>query len=190
MERVGKPNKIAKGQLLLAEPFMQDYNFKRSVILICSHGDHLGTVGFILNKALDIKVNDVIADFPDFDAPVYFGGPVSPETIHFVHDCGNILDNSEEIANGIFWGGDFDKLKFLVASGLIKPKNIRFYLGYSGWSASQLKDEMAYGSWILSEMYPNFILNSKPDKLWHEVLKVKGDSYTIIAEIPDTFYLN
>ena len=190
MERVEKVNKVKQGQLLLAEPFMLDHNFRRAVILLCSHADEVGTVGFILNKTLDLKINELINDFPDFETPVYFGGPVSTETIHYIHDCGDILDQSEEIDQGIYWGGDFEKLKFLITSELIKPKNIRFYLGYAGWSPMQLKDELEYGSWITSMMHPNFILKSKPDHLWNQVLREKGDKYTVIAEMPDSFYLN
>lgn len=190
MEGVDNKRHVEQGQLLLAEPFMLDFNFRRAVILVCSHEEELGSVGFILNKALDLKINDLISDFPEFNAAVYFGGPVSTETIHYVHDCGDILDDSEEIGHGIYWGGDFDKLKFLITSELIKPRNIRFFLGYSGWSTMQLKDELEYGSWIISDMHPNHILKSKPERLWKQVLRQKGDKYTVIAEMPDSFYLN
>lgn len=190
MEGIDKKRKVKPGDLLLADPFMLDETFRRSVVLLCSHEDELGTVGFILNKKLDVNLNELISDFPEFEVPVFFGGPVSTETIHYVHDCGNILDDSEEISHGIYWGGDFDKLKFLIKTELIKPRNIRFYLGYAGWSAMQLKDELEYGSWIISEMHPNYILKSKPDMLWNEVMRGKGDSYSVIAEIPDSFYLN
>jgi len=190
MERIERHNTINKGHLLLAEPFMLDQNFRRAVILICSHENKLGTVGFILNKKLELGVNELIADFPEFEAPVYYGGPVSTETIHYVHDCGRILDDSEEIGDGIFWGGDFEKLKFLISQELIRPHNIRFYLGYSGWSAMQLKDELEYGSWIVSDMHPNHILKTKAAKLWTDVLIQKGDAYSVIGQIPDAFYLN
>lgn len=189
MERV-KPEIVQKGTLLLADPFMLDQNFRRSVILLCSHQDKLGTVGFILNKKLELSVNELISDFPEFDSIVNYGGPVSTETIHYIHDCGDILDDSEEISDGIYWGGDFEKLKFLIESELIQPHNIRFYLGYAGWSAMQLKDELEYGSWIISQMHPNHILKSKPKSLWRDVLHQKGDSYSVIGEIPDSFYLN
>jgi len=190
MVGIDKKKNVKHGHLLLADPFMLDQNFTRSVILICSHEDELGTVGFILNKTLDLDINELINDFPEFDAPVYFGGPVATETIHYVHDCGEILDDSEEIGQGIYWGGDFEKLKFLITSELIKPKNIHFYLGYSGWSAKQLKDELEHSSWIITNMHPNYILNSKPDVLWNEVMRDMGDSYSVIAEIPESFYLN
>ena len=190
MERVRPQRNVSQGQLLLAEPFMLDQNFRRAVILLCSHEDKLGTVGFILNRKLDLTVSELLSDFPEFEAPVYFGGPVANETIHYVHDCGHILDDSEEIGQGIYWGGDFDKLKFLIKSELIKPHNIRFYLGYAGWSAMQLKDELTYGSWIVSDMHPNHILKTQPSRLWSEVLRVKGNSYSVISQMPDCFYVN
>jgi putative transcriptional regulator len=190
MERISQNHSVSKGHLLLAEPFMLDQNFRRAVILLCSHEDKMGTVGFILNKQLDLTVNELLNDFPEFEAPVYYGGPVATETIHYVHDKGDILDESEEVGEGICWGGDFDQLKFLIKSELIKPHNIRFYLGYSGWSAMQLKDELTYGSWIVSKMHPNHILKVHPNQLWKDVLIQKGNSYGVIGQMPDSFYLN
>jgi putative transcriptional regulator len=66
---------IKSGQLLVAEPFMLDPYFRRAVILLCEHHDE-GSVGFILNKKTDMKVNDLINTFPTFDAEVFYGGPV------------------------------------------------------------------------------------------------------------------
>ncbi|MEE9374479.1 MAG: YqgE/AlgH family protein [Saprospiraceae bacterium] len=181
---------VGKGSLLIAEPFMSDQHFGRSVILLCSHEDKVGTVGFVLNKELDLTVNDLMSDFPEFEAPVYSGGPVAAETIHYIHDKGGILDDSEEVGNGIYWGGDFDKLKFLIKSELIMPHNIRFFLGYAGWSENQLKDELTYGSWLVSPMHSNFVLYTKPQELWQKVMIQKGNSYEVIGQMPDSYYLN
>ena len=81
-----KQGKVEKGTVLLAEPFMLDPNFKRSVVLVCEHDDKEGTVGFVMNKPLHMQVNELITDFPDIEAPVYFGGPVATDTIHYVHN--------------------------------------------------------------------------------------------------------
>lgn len=97
----------------MAEPFMLDPNFKRSVILICEHADH-GTTGFILNKPLDMKIHELIADFPESKAPVHIGGPVAVDSVHYLHNVGDLLENSLEVSPGIYWGGDFEKLKFLL----------------------------------------------------------------------------
>ncbi len=127
---------------------MLDPNFKRSVILLCEHGDEDGSIGFVINKPLEIKVNDLITDFPEIEAHVYYGGPVATDTIHYIHNVGELLDDSMKVTRGIYWGGDFTKLKFLIDSKLILPHNIRFYVGYSGWSVGQLHEEIAYKSWV------------------------------------------
>ena len=182
--------KARKGKLLLAEPFMQDGNFKRSVVLLCDHTIHEGTVGFILNKPIDMNIEELVGEFPEFESQVYYGGPVANDTLHYVHDVGDILDNSIEVSKGVYWGGDFEKLKFLIKSDLIKPHNIRFFLGYSGWSAGQLDAEMEIGSWVIAKMDPNYLFKISANQLWESILKNKGNIYSVISQVPDSNNLN
>jgi putative transcriptional regulator len=181
---------INVGDMLLAEPFMLDGNFRRSAIVITEHDDTKGTVGFVINKPIDMQINDLIADFPDFDSQVFFGGPVATDTIHYLHSAGDILDDSSQVVPGVFWGGNFEKLKFLIRSELIKPESIRFFVGYSGWSEFQLKAEMESGSWIKTDMFANYLWKSKPKKLWGDVLGHKGDTYGVIGQMPDQIRYN
>ena len=184
-------NKISKGNILIAEPFMLDSNFRRAVIGIVDHTKDEGTVGFILNKKMNFDVNELIQDINTEDKfKVYYGGPVATDTIHYIHNVGDILDDSIKVTRGIYWGGGFDKLKFLINSELIKPNNIRFYLGYSGWSAGQLQEELQTGSWIKSEIDPNYIFKSSPSQLWKQTLSNKGDRYSVIAQMPHHISLN
>lgn len=178
---------VQKGKLLLAEPFMLDPNFKRAVILLCEHEDN-GSLGFILNKSLNMPVSDLIADFPDFDSEAYYGGPVSTDTIHYIHNVGDLLEDSHPVSRGVYWGGDFEKLKFLIETQLIQPENIRFFVGYSGWSPGQLMEEMHFGSWVLANMHANYAFKNEHDGLWQEVMQEKGSTYSIIAQMPD--YIN
>ena len=182
--------KIKKGTLLLAQPFMLDPNFKRSVVLLTDHHHSEGTVGYVLNKRLKTNIKDLLEDFPEIESSLYVGGPVSTETLHYIHNVGDILDGSIKISDGVYWGGDFDKLKFLIKSQLIQPNNIRFFLGYSGWSAGQLDDELESGSWMQAELYPNYIFKTQSQDLWREVTKNKGGSYSVIAEMPSSDGLN
>ncbi|MFQ5446006.1 MAG: YqgE/AlgH family protein [Saprospiraceae bacterium] len=181
--------RIKNGKILLAEPFMLDPNFKRAAVLVCEHNEE-GTVGFILNKKLDMQVDELIADFPEFDAPVFFGGPVQTDTIHYVHNVGDLLEDSRPVSRGVWWGGDFDKLKFLISSQLIKASNIRFFVGYSGWSEGQLEEEMSIGSWVVANMHPNYLFKTKPQELWQQIMSNKGDSYSVIATMPDAVTWN
>ncbi len=179
-----------KGVVLLAEPFMMDPNFKRAVILLTEHTSKEGAVGFILNKPIKVKINELIDDFPEIESQVYFGGPVAPETLHYIHDVGDILDDSVKISRGVYWGGDFEKLKFLIDSKLVQSHNIRFFLGYSGWSPGQLMDEMEYGSWIASHMDTNYAFKTKYNEMWSQVMRHKGGSFAVISEMPDSAFLN
>jgi len=191
MRKMAPLNKrIERGTILVAEPFMLDPNFRRAVVIICDYTSDEGTVGFILNKPIEMKVNELVADFPEFDANVHYGGPVATDTIHYIHRSGDILDDSIKIGEGMYWGGSFEKLKFLIKSELIKPGDIRFYIGYSGWSTGQLEAEMEIGSWVLNESHPNYVFKSKHDELWSQTLINKGSTFSVISQMPDSFNLN
>lgn len=181
---------ISVGKLLLAEPFMLDPNFKRAVILLCEHESEQGSLGFILNKPLKMNIQELIADFPKINSDVYFGGPVATDTIHYIHDKGDLLEDSVEVSKGIFWGGDFEKIKFLIESELINEKNIRFFVGYSGWSENQLSEELDLGSWVLANMDFNYVFKKDESRLWRKVMEDKGNAYGVIGQMPETHRLN
>ena len=90
MKRIFEP---AQGSLLVSEPFLADSFFKRSVVLLSEH-DKKGTLGFILNKPTDVTVNQAVDNFPDFEAPLYFGGPVETDTLFYIHTLGETLKAS------------------------------------------------------------------------------------------------
>lgn len=176
---------ISQGDILIAQPFMDDSNFKRTVIALCDYSRDEGSVGFILNSPLGMNICDLIRDFPEFEGPVFFGGPVANDTIHYIHDCGDILEESMLIKPGLYWGGNFNKLKFLIRAELIKPHNIRFFIGYSGWSPGQIEEELNAGSWIVSNLDRNYIFKIESNKLWATSLMNKGNAYTVIAQMPE-----
>ena len=168
---------------------MGDSYFKKSVIGLCEHRKD-GSVGFILNKTVNMNISDLIADFPEFDSKVNFGGPVATDTIYYLHNVGDLLDGSTEIVRGVFWGGDFEKLKFLIRSELIKPENIRFYVGYSGWDEGQLQAELDEGTWVTDKLFANYVFKEPQQKLWNIVLNNKGKVYTVIAQMDEIPSLN
>jgi putative transcriptional regulator len=177
------------GVLLISEPFLSDSYFKRSVVLLSEHDDK-GTLGFILNKPTDVNINDAVEDFPAFDAPLYFGGPVETDTLFYIHTLGDKLEGAREIINGIYWGGNYDQLKLMIDTGQVSPSMIRFYAGYSGWDADQLKAELDEHSWLLSESTPGFTFFDDPKCLWSQVLRSMGQEYAILANFPEDPALN
>ena len=179
-----------RGKILLAEPFSQDGFFHRSVVLVCEHDDESGTVGFCLNKPLDVMLNEVLDDFPTFEARIYCGGPVKKRALFFLHGYGDLIEESKLISSGVWWGVNFESLKVMINQGLVTPDRLRFFVGYSGWSEGQLDEEMAGSSWIISEMHANYIFKDDPLNLWQQTMENKGSNFAVIAGIPDAMMLN
>lgn len=177
--------KIKKGKLLVAEPsVICDLSFNRSVILIADYNED-GSVGFIINKPLKYTINDLIPDI-NADFIIYNGGPVEQDNLYFIHNIPEIITNSIEISNGIYWGGDFELTKNLINSGKIKKDDIRFFLGYTGWDPNQLEEEMESNSWIVVEnFYKNKIIGKAATDFWKEKLQELGGEYLIWANAPE-----
>ena len=108
-----------KGNILISEPFLADNYFRRSVVYLTEHNKE-GSLGFVLNKPLGIRINEIVDDFPECDLSVTVGGPVSNNTVHYIHTLGALIPDSVEVADGIFWGGDFDLVKQLISEGSVK----------------------------------------------------------------------
>ncbi len=178
-----------KGKLLISQPFMIDDTFKRSVILITEH-DEEGTVGFILNKPVQLEIQSLFEAFPNFKARIGYGGPVGNDTIHYIHNVGELLSESQSVFDDLSWSGNFEELQTLIGEGAVLADNILFFIGYSGWSPGQLDDELKSGSWIVSETSAEHILAGNFETLWKEVLKPLGDNFEVISEIPDSASYN
>ncbi|WP_396195072.1 YqgE/AlgH family protein [Flavobacterium sp.] len=182
--------KLQKGQLLIAEPsIIGDLSFNRSVILLADHNEE-GSVGFILNKPLKYTIQDLL---PEIEAnfKIYNGGPVEQDNLYFIHNVPDLITNSIEISNGIFWGGNFELTKNLINQGLIKKKNIRFFLGYTGWDSEQLENEMQSNSWILTKnIYQKDILGKSSVHFWKEKIIELGGEYLIWSNAPENPILN
>lgn len=183
-------NKVAKqGRVLISEPFLNDTYFRRSVVLLTEHTDE-GSVGFVLNKPVDLAVNDVLNDFPEIDTEVSIGGPVNTNTIHYIHTLGERIPNSVKVLENLYWGGDFEVIKEMIVAGQIKGTEIRFFLGYAGWSPKQLENELSENAWLVSEMRPDHIMQGPGDNLWKEILERSGDKYKTWVNFPENPSLN
>ena len=175
--------KVERGKCLISEPFSVDSFFGRSLVLITEHNNDDGTIGYILNKPIDIKIKDLLPDFPAFDAKCFIGGPVESDTVHYLHNRIDLLPNSIHVTGDVYWGGDFDLLKTIIENGQIEASQIRFYLGYSGWSPQQLYDEIDEKLWIASEI-PSHRIMKTTENSWKDILNEMGESYALWANSP------
>lgn len=182
--------KPKKGTLLIAEPALTgDVSFNRSVVLLAEHNDE-GSVGFILNKPLDYSVSDLITEIT-VPLQVFNGGPVEQDNLYFIHKVPHLIDNSVEISDGIYWGGDFDKTIELINQEVITEKDIRFFLGYSGWASLQLDQELSSKSWIVvTNQYESDIIQKSTKAFWKEHMIELGGDYLLWSNAPENPSLN
>jgi putative transcriptional regulator len=178
-----------KGRILISEPFLMDNYFKRSIVLITEHSGE-GTVGFVLNKPVSMKVNEIMTDFPAIDAIVSLGGPVQTNTLHYIHTLGDIIPNSIKVIGNIFWGGEFDVIKRLLESGSLNNENIRFFLGYSGWQSNQLDNELNDNAWVVADISPEEIMTPMNKFFWNKTLDRLGKKFQMWANFPENPQMN
>lgn len=179
-----------KGYLLIAEPsIIGDVSFNRSVVLLADHNDQ-GTVGFIMNKPLEQKLKDFIPVLTT-DIPIFNGGPVEQDNIYFIHTVPHLINGSTEIASGIFWGGDFETVIELIEDKKVKPEEVQFFLGYSGWDSQQLNQELQEKSWVVVENnYKENIITKCCPMLWREKILELGGDYLIWSNAPEHPHYN
>ena len=176
---------LKKDHLLIAEPsIIGDMSFNRSIIIIADHNTE-GSIGFILNKPLDFTLQDLI---PEIEIPykVYNGGPVEQDNLYYIHKIPKLIPNSIEISQGLYWGGNFEKITELIQNNELDSNDIRFFLGYSGWETNQLTSELLAHTWILSEnIYRKTIIEKVNTSFWKEKMLELGGDYTIWSNAPE-----
>lgn len=180
-----KPSSIkpSKGKLLISEPFMQDYYFKRSVILLAEHNED-GTFGVVINKPLFVNLNDLLKDFPEIEAELFLGGPVSTNSLFYIHKYPEIAE-SHIITDGIYWGGDLEIVKEMAASNKLDQDNIRFFLGYSGWVPQQLDGEIKRNSWVISKLDTSILFDKSVNDVWNKMVVNLGEDYSYWINFPE-----
>ncbi|HEX8461611.1 MAG TPA: YqgE/AlgH family protein [Segetibacter sp.] len=174
---------ILTGKLLIADPFLKDPNFLRTVVFICEHNSE-GSFGFVLNKKHDLNLGELVVGLEASDFPVYVGGPVQIDTIHFVHQCPDLIPGGVSLTDGIFWGGEFEAVLRLIKEDKLTTYDIRFFIGYSGWSEGQLEEEMKERSWITGDGTRKLIFPTNVANTWKDALKQLGGEYGQMVNYP------
>lgn len=179
-----------QGSLLISEPFMLDPNFERSVVLLCEHNED-GTVGLVLNNKSHLLISDLVQDVSSNDFPLYLGGPVESNVLFFLHRAYDKILSGTSVTDEIYWGGDFERIVELINNGDLRPDEIKFFLGYSGWSFGQLDNEIEQNSWAVHHNFsPTLTFVSEGEDLWKQALISLGPKYAHVAQFPKSPNLN
>lgn len=172
---------LAPGTLLLAEPGLADPNFEGTVVLLCAHGAE-GSLGLVLNRPVDLRLDQVISDpgpFRDGAPRMYWGGPVGMDRLHVLHG-GAAGPSSMAVCAGVTFGGDLEELARLHAGAA----PVRFFLGYSGWDASQLDAELADSVWRVAPASAETVFDPDPPSLWKRLVAAQDPHYRWLRHAP------
>lgn len=181
--------KPVPGNILISQPFLNDGYFKRTVILLAEHNDN-GSLGFVMNHSANLRVKDVVPGLEACLFPLHYGGPVAQNQMFYVHCASDRIHDSLPIIGSYYWGGDFMDVTEGLKNFKLKREEIKFFIGYSGWSAGQLEEEIQNNSWLISK--PDFknIMSDNLDDIWGNELKKMGSNYAVLANFKEDPSLN
>ncbi len=179
---------LVSGKILISVPFMGDNYFDKSVILLVEHNNE-GSFGIVINKKLKkIPLKFVQSDIKK-RLNLYNGGPVEIERLFFLHTYGDLLENNIMLDDGVYFGGKEYDLISLLKADLMDDQNIRFYIGYAGWTSGQLEWELDNNMWIVSSFKREYVF-PETENIWQKAVTDLGKNYAHWLQFPDRPYFN
>ncbi|WP_018604716.1 YqgE/AlgH family protein [Uliginosibacterium gangwonense] len=172
---------------LIAMPAMADPNFSRTVAFVAEHGED-GALGVIINRPIDLTIKDLFerVEIPFERAdlgtrPVYFGGPVQTDRGFVLHRPSGEWQSSLRVGGDVALTSSKDILLALSAEG--QPEDLLISLGYSGWSAGQLEDELAQNAWLSVPADPRIIFEVPAEERFEAAMRLLGIDFANLSNI-------
>ena len=180
------------GSLLISEPLMEDSYFSRSAILVLDEPEDGGHFGLILNKPTGMTLANLMPEWEEGkNIPIYCGGPVDLQRMFLLHTLGEKLGSNTEVLPGIYVGADLDKIIEYIENGGKADSNLRFFLGYCGWSPGQLKGEINRKTWAVNSLPQcQNLLRGDGVEYWNREVKDLGEEYRSWLVVPTDPNLN
>lgn len=178
---------LRTGTLLIASPLLKESYFMRSVIALIDIDPNHGCLGLSLNKLTNLNMYDIFNDQPFLKkVPVYCGGPVDAGRLFMLHRLGTVISGSVEIADGLFLGNNFrDAFSYLSLGGKVEGE-IRFFLGYSGWTTGQLEKEVLQQAWAVNDTpTTSSLLTDNEEVFWRQQVRCLGESFRPWLLLPE-----
>lgn len=175
-----------KGDLLIAEPMLDQPYFKRSVVLLLEEDQDHGHIGLTLNIPTPVTLRDLFPDWKEGErVKVYCGGPVEADRLFMLHTLGDRFDGAMEIADGLYVGADLDQVIDYIKKEPDIEGKLRFFLGYSGWTKDQLASEILNHTWAVTKAGEmNEALLGRGNEYWRRVVESLGEEYRSWLLIP------
>lgn len=173
------------GSLLVATPILDEPPFRRAVILLLDH-DQDGALGVVVNRAADLEVERVLADWSGTVSEpgvLFMGGPVGTDSALAVAE---VIDSTDPPGWRECFGRiglvDLDVPPALLVGAI---QRMRIFAGYAGWGSGQLEAEIAEGAWYVVPSLPDDVFSLEPEGLWRRVLRRQRDQMAYLATYPD-----
>jgi putative transcriptional regulator len=170
------------GRVLIAEPFLNDPSFVRSVIYLCEH-DRSGSLGFILNKPMAETVGELLPELEGLNIPVFNGGPVDENVLYVLHQYPKLLGGNK-INGKVYLGADYDALKKCLLTAKIDINKIKFFMGYSGWASNQLAEELMTDSWLVAPASDDLLFNIDSKNVYNKSFEQLDKKFSLIPKMP------
>jgi putative transcriptional regulator len=147
---------IKPGIVISSTETLRDTVFEDAIIFISEHNAH-GTIGFIINRKFERTLNELEEFRNSISIPLYDGGPVDKEHLFFIHRRPDIIHEGTLVSNEIYVGGNFSQAVKALNEGVISLGDIKIFIGYCGWDAGELDNEIGEGSWNIIDSEETFI---------------------------------
>ena len=185
---------VEKGRILISDPFLNDNYFSNSVILLCELNEK-GAFGLVLNNYIDENLSDFMNDFQGTRSEKFkisLGGPLDTDSIYYIHNRPDLIRGSIRIIDDIYLGNGkkFGDLSSLIEEGKIKTNELKFFLGYSGWTSGQLQEELNRNSWFVGNLSAKTIMNYQQEDIWKKTLEQMSEKHRVISNFPQNPLLN
>ncbi len=174
-----------KNQFLIAMPGLQDPNFSHSVTFLCEHNPE-GAMGLLINRPTPMNLGELVVQLgfelgePEMsNIAIYHGGPVQPEQGFVLHSPLGEWDSTMEISPNLSMTVSQDIIE-AIAHG-IGPEHFLIALGYAGWSAGQLEEELAANTWLNGPADNRIIFDTPVDRRWHTAADLLGVELSLIS---------
>lgn len=174
-----------RNQFLVAMPSLNDEQFGQTVTLLCEHNDE-GALGLVVNRPTDLKLADMLghlgldtSQFGDGSPPVFWGGPVQPERGFVVHAEPGDWDATLHIGERLHVTTSRDILDALAAGG--GPRHYIVVLGYAGWDAGQLENEILGNAWLNTPVDQQILFDTPSTERWQAATRLLGVDFTQIG---------
>lgn len=179
---------LQSGNILIAVPFMGDPYFERSIVLLIDHNEE-GSFGIVLNKKISMFPLKFVKPNLKKKLHLYNGGPVEPDHLFFLHTYGDLLENNIPMTEEVSFGGKEYDLISLMKADLLDQNSIRFYIGYAGWGAGQLEEEIKDKRWVIGQFKKELVFPENMH-IWRKAVADLGKDYAHWLLFADKVYYN